>query len=336
MMGRGDMIRFWASALALVLAACQAGDDGDFDFGDGSTGLSPLTMGETGEPATGSSEGTGDSTDDGVGEESSDAGEDTGDESSTGEPLPTVPCTTLDILVVIDNSDTMAQEQAKLATALGPFIAMAQSQLPGVMDSIHVAVLATDAPDFVTSTPAAECTPYASGASWMALGPTLDAELACATALGVEGDADERPVQMTIEALAPEQLGLGGAHEGFLREEGPLVVVLVTDEEDDFEEETEWGSEGDPADWVAAIAATKGGYEQDVVVLALVGTEKPNACPDYQWNGVDGAELAPRLIELTESFPRHAVGDVCAAEYGTFLTGAMPQIVEACGSYVLP
>jgi hypothetical protein len=334
-MGRGDTNGFSAGVLALALAACKAGDDGDFEFGEGSTGPSPLTTSETGTPATSGSDGADDSTDDGA-DESSGGDTDGGDESSTGEPLPTVPCTTLDILVVVDNSDTMTEEQAKIAMALGPFVTLAQSELPGVMGSIHVGVLSTDAPELVTSTPTAQCTPYASGASWMAYGDTLTTELACALALGVGGDADERPVQMTIEALAPEQIGLGGANQDFLREEGPLVVIFVTDEEDDFEPETEWGSSGDPADWVAAIAATKGGHEQDVVVLALVGTEKPNACPDYQWNGVDGAEIAPRLAELTESFPRHAVGDVCGAEYGTFLTGAVPQIVEACGNYVLP
>ena len=334
-MGRGDTNGFSASVLALAcVVGCKAGDDGEFDFGDGSTGPTMLTVGESGEVDTSSSGAMGSTEDDGADESS--GSDESGEESSTGEPLPTVPCTTLDILVVVDNSDTMTQEQAKLGTALAPFVALAQSQLPGVMSSIHVAVLTTDAPEFVTSTPLAQCTPYASGASWMAYGETLTTELACALALGVDGDADERPVQMTIEALAPERIGLGGVNEGFLREDGPLVIVLVTDEEDDFEAETEWGSTGDPADWVTAIAAAKGGYEQDVVVLSLVGTEKPNACPDEQWNGMDGAEIAPRLVELTESFPHHAVGDVCAAEYDTFFTAAVPQLVDACGSYVMP
>ena len=72
------------------------------------------------------------------------------------------------------------------------------------------------------------------------------------------------------------------------------------------------------------------------VVLSLIGTEKPNACPEFQWDGSEGAEIAPRLREFTESFPRNAVGDVCAAEYGTFLDGVVPQIVQACQNYVLP
>lgn len=311
---------------------CNAGEGGDFGFGDGGTGSATVTEGTTGSDG---SSGTA------VGASSSEGGDGTGTGESTGGgadestgELPTVPCTTLDILLVIDNSDTMAEEQAKLTTAIGPFIAMAQSQLPGVMGSIHVAVLSTDSPDFVTSSTAATCLPFASGANWMAYGDTLSTELACASDLGVAGDPDERPMQMTIDALSPEQLGLEGFNEGFLREDGPLVIVVVTDEEDDLEEVTEWGSPGDPADWVEAVAAVKGGYPQDVVVLSLVGIEKPNDCPEYQWNGMDGAELSPRLVEFTESFEHSAVGDVCAGEYGNFLNAAVAQLVAACAEYV--
>lgn len=323
--------------MALVgLLGCRAGEGGGFDFGEGgdtTAAIDPTLTGSTTVPAETTDAAETDESgteDDGS---SSDGGSSEGD-TSTGEPLPTVPCTTLDILVVVDNSDTMAEEQAKLTQALPPFVANLQTQLPDVMGSIHVGVLATDSPLFVTTTPAATCTPYASGANWLAAGETLATELACATALGTAGDPDERPMQMAIEALAPEMLGTEGFHDGFLREAGPLVIVVLTDEEDDFEEETEWGSEGDPADWVTAIAAPKGGYTQDVVVLSLVGHDKPNECPDYQWNGLDGAELAPRLVEFTESFERHALGDPCAVEYTTFLNDAAVQVVQACAEYV--
>jgi hypothetical protein len=336
-MGRGDTTTLGRVIALAIAAGCSAGDDGDFEFGEASTGSASLATADSA-PAESDSTGAVDETGSSGAEESSGGDESSGGESSTGdEPLPTVQCTTLDIVVVIDNSDTMTEEQTKLTAAIGPFVAALQAQLPSVMDSIHVGVLSTDASAFVTSTPAATCTPYSSGASWMLYGPTLNTELACATALGVAGDPDERPMQMTIEAISPEAVGVDGPNEDFLREDGPLVIVLVTDEEDDFEEKTEWGSPGDPADWVDAIAARKGGYVEDVVVLSLVGIDKPNACPDYQWNGIDGAELAPRLAEFTESFPRHALGDVCAVDFGMFLNNAgVPQVVQACDNYVEP
>ncbi len=334
--GRGRTIGV-AMIAPLFAASCFAGHDrglGEASAGTGSSGITPAQSDTTAmaDESSGLSN-AGSSSEDGGEDGSSDGGD-----SSTGhEPLPTVQCTTLDIVVVLDNSDTMTEEQTKLTSAIGPFFASLQQQLPSVMDSIHVGVLATDSALFVTSTPTAMCTPYSSGASWMAYGPTLDAELACATALGVAGDPDERPMQMTIEAIAPEAVGVDGPHEDFLREDGPLVILIVTDEEDDVEENTEWGSPGAPADWVSAIAANKGGYVEDVVVLSLVGVDKPNACPDDQWDGIDGAELAPRLAEFTESFPHHALGDVCAPDFGVFLSNAgVTQVVQACNNYVEP
>lgn len=334
-------IRLPLLAVAMALgAACNQGDDGDFDFGDQTGGTLTTTVTMTSTPATGSESTAVDPTsttaadtdvDPPTGSEGSESGT---DEGTTTEDLPTQACTTLDVLIVIDNSDTMAEEQVRFGVAIAPFLTLLNQQLPGIAGSIHIAVLTTDAPEFVTSTPAMTCTPYSSGASWMTFGPDTMTELACATAVGTAGDPDERPLQMTIEALSPEMQGIDGANEGFLRESGPLVILFLTDEEDDFEEVTEWGSVGDPADWVDAIAATQDGHVQDVVPLSLVGTDPPNACPPYQWNHVDGAEIATRIIEFTESFPRQAVGDLCAVEYTTFLNSAVAAVTTACNQWV--
>lgn len=329
-------MRRFALHVSLVLgsmSACEHGDDGDFDF----TQTDPSATVSASAPTSGPEPtGTGTTTDTGsTGSTGPDPGTTgTGDgESSTTEVLPTEPCTAVDILVVIDNSDTMADEQARLGAALPAFIELVNQQLPGVLGSIHVAVITTDAPEFVTASPAMTCLPYASAANWMAYGPTLGTELACASSVGTMGDPDERPMEMAIGALSAELLGVDGFNEGFLREQGPLVVLIVADEEDDHEAVTEWGSVGDPADWVDALAATQGGYVQNVIPLALVGIPEPNACAN-PWNGIDGAEIATRIAEFATSFPHHAVGDLCAVEYTTFLNGAVPEIAAACNAWV--
>ncbi len=332
------MRRFFSSIAIAALSACQdaTGDDTVTSFGTEPTSTAPPTTTvattESGSGSeTGSSSGAQDSSSSSAGSSESSG---SGESSSTGEVV-TEPCTTLDVLVVIDDSDTMAEEQAKLAAALDPFFALVDMQLPGIMQSIRVAVITTDAPEFVTMNPMAVCTPYASGMTWMSYGPSLTTELACAAAQGTMGDPDERPMQRAIEALSPELQGLDAPNEGFLRESGPLVLIVVTDEEDDFEEITEWGSEGDPPDWRAALADTQDGHVQDVVPLFLIGVDTPNNCPPFQWNGLEGAELSPRLQELAESFPHHAVGDACAEEYTSFLNVAgVPQIVDACNFWV--
>ncbi|MBC8073246.1 MAG: hypothetical protein IAG13_33295 [Deltaproteobacteria bacterium] len=321
---------------ALVLSGACSTDAADDTLGFGteptSNGSATVTTtvgtGESGSDSSTSSEG-GESSSGAPSSESSSSG----GESSTGE-LVTEPCTSLDVLVVIDNSDTMAEEQAKLTAALGPFFMLLDTQLPGVMGSTRIAVITTDAPEFVTANPTMVCTPYSSGATWIAYGETSATELACASAQGTMGDPDERPIQRALESLAPELQGLGGVNEGFLRDTGPLVVVIVTDEEDDLEALTEWGSEGDPDDWREAFAATQDGHVQDVVPLVLAGIDPPNACPPLQWNGLEGAERAPRLQAFAESFPHHAIGDACAAEYVTFLNGAVPEVVDACNAWV--
>jgi hypothetical protein len=331
-------LRRFALHVSLVLgsvSACEHGDDGDFDFTQSdpsATATVTATSPTSGSETTGSGATTETSSPGSTGPDPSTT--DTGDgDSSTTEVLPTEPCTAVDILIVIDNSDTMADEQARLGAALPAFIELVNQQLPGVLGSIHVGVITTDAPEFVTASPAMTCLPYASAANWMAYGPTLGVELGCASAVGTMGDPDERPMQMAIDSLSSELLGLDGFNEGFLREQGPLVVLIVTDEEDDLEAVTEWGSVGDPADWVDALAATQGGYVQNVIPLALVGIPEPNACAN-PWNGIDGAEIATRIAEFVTSFPHHAVGDLCAVEYTTFLNGAVPEISAACNAWV--
>lgn len=325
-------------AIGMLVVACGSDDGGRFDFnsGTGGTAVGPAGDGSgtmSGDTGSGSGdtaaepENTADD-DDGTGSSGTDTG---GDET---EDLPTSPCTSLDVVFVVDDSDTMAEEQVRLQTAAAAWIEQLNAQIPTVVDDVRIGVITTDDSGFATADAAGTPCAFASGAPWMTLGPTLGTELACALARGVAGDPDERPMDMLQAALADEALAPGGVHDGFLRDEGLLVVVLLTDEEDDLEQPTQWGSAGDPPDWVDALAAKKGGYARNVVAVSLIGHDKPNACPAFQWDGMEGAEIAPRLIEFTESFPQGAVGDVCAAEYSTFLTSILPGVAAACDQYV--
>ena len=62
----------------------------------------------------------------------------------------------------------------------------------------------------------------------------------------------------------------------------------------------------------------------------VVGVPTPNACPSFQWDGKEGAELAPRLAELTAMFPFERVADVCAPSYDDALFDAVPAVTAAC------
>ncbi len=113
-------------------------------------------------------------------------------------------------------------------------------------------------------------------------------------------------------------------NEGFLRDDALLVIVMITDEED-FED-----SEGDPVSWYESVVAAKGGDEERVVVLSLVGHPKPNDCIPTQWTGMMGAEIATRILQFTSIFPYGYVGDICSADYEPFFSEAIEHIDTVC------
>jgi len=249
---------------------------------------------------------------------------------ATGAPEAT-PCTAIDLLFVVDDSSTMAEEQVRLAAAAPGFIAAMRAKLPGVAD-LHIGVISTGSPALGVS--ADRCGPFASGLGFMTQDDDLAVALGCAAQVGVAGNPDERPMEMLLAAVDDLANDPGGPNADFVRKAALLVAVIVTDEEDDHELDPAWGSEGDPADWFAGLTAIKGGHAGDFVVLTLVGTPAPNACPPFQWDGKTGAEPAPRLAEFSAMFPFGRVGDVCAPSYDAFLLDAVPLVTGACANFV--
>lgn len=326
-------LRLGAGLAALLLACNAGGGDDGFDFSTESNGLPPTSGSSGTTDATAGSETAAAATTEAA---DSGTGTDDGTGSSTGEPPPAVPCTGIDMIFVVDDSAPMLEEQIRLRAAALAFVQQVAASTPSLVDGINIGVITTDDDLFVQAT-AEACGPYEGGSTWMISSSTvLGTELDCALAVGTAGSPNERPMDMLIAALADDNLAPGGFHDGFLREGALLVVVLVTNEEDELEVDTEWGSAGDPATWAEAVASRKGGWRHDVVVLSLLGTDKPNACPDFQWDGTEGAQVSPRLIEFTEAFPQGAVGDICAQEYATFMLGVVPGVAAACDNYTPP
>jgi hypothetical protein len=253
--------------------------------------------------------------------------------ASTGgvEPGEAVPCTAIDLLFVVDNSSTMAEEQIRLGAAAPDFVAAVGANLPDV-ETVHVGVVSTDDPALAVS--AGRCGPFVGGLGHMTRDDDLSQALTCALQVGTGGSPDERPIEVLLAAVADLANQPGGFNSDFIRESALLVVVIVTDEEDDHEVDLAWGSAGDPVDWFAGLTAIKGGIAGDVVVLSLVGTPAPNACPPFQWDGKEGAEPAPRLAEFTRMFSSGRVGDVCAPSYDTFFFDAVPAIARACAGFI--
>lgn len=308
-------------------------DDGDEDVG-ASTGESTSSGGE---PDDDGSDGSGP----GV--------FDVPNGGSSGGVLPVDDgCTKVDLLFVVDNSESMLGEQENLIGSFPGFIEAMRTSLVDA-DSYHVGVTTTDsnfgnAPDcrldgaLITelqgeNTSASTCGPYASGSSFMTEADTLETAFPCAAQVGTGGIPFERPMDTMRAAISPAMVAPGACNDGFVRDDALLVIVVITDERDQLSSSViQNGSAGDPPDWFADVVARKNGVEENIVVLSLVGSPAPNACPE---NGAEheGAETATRIIEFTEMFTHGTVGDVCAPSYAQFFTDAINVIDVACEGF---
>jgi len=180
------------------------------------------------------------------------------------------------------------------------------------------------------------------GRSFIAsVGDPLASAFECVAHVGTQGYVDEKPMEALTIALGQEMTGDGGCNGGFLRNDALLVVVLITDEDDAPEGETEecarghMGSHGDPEAWFEAVIAAKGGIEQDVVVLSIAGP-RDGSCPalDKCTGGVTGAEPAVRIGDFTDRFTHGTMGSVCATSYDGFFYDAVEVVAQACLEFV--
>lgn len=283
---------------------------------------------------------------------------DFGQTPDVGMNPPDTGCTKVDLLFVVDSSGSMLDEQVTLVQSFPDFVTEMQTKLADA-DSYHVGVITSDAYPFnqpgctldgalVTQTGGAGasnavCAPFASGKRWMdETEPNLNAKFSCAGQVGTSGSGDEHPMYTMQLAVGPGLNGIGACNEGFIREDALLVVVLITDEEDDHEiqacvQDPQPGSPGEPADWFGGMVAAKGGVETNIVVLSLIGpTGQPCPALDKCNGGIDGAELSPRIVQFTEMFTYGSVGQICAPSYKTFFSDAISVIEGACENFMPP
>jgi hypothetical protein len=251
-------------------------------------------------------------------------------------------CSVVDLLFVIDNSNSMSAKQANVIASFDGFITGIQTYLDEVND-YHIGVVTTDDyalndPDcrtlgaLVTRSAAGDCGPWSKG-RFISLDDDLAAAFTCAADVGIDGDHNERQIEAALRAIGPELAQPSACNEGFIRDDALLVLVIITDEDDPGLAIPGQGSAGDPTTWFAEIVARKG-VETNVVPLALVGVAPPNACN----NDVpfESAQIAYRIRQFVEKFTYGEIGDVCADDYSGFFAGALALIQDACINFTPP
>jgi hypothetical protein len=343
-------MRWIAASLLGCVAGC--GEPGTRD--DASTGQ-PFTASITLTNGTGDSSGgdapadTGDKLDVAPGD-----GTAMNDDGGSGDG-----CQKVDFLFVIDSSASMQDEQDNLLASFPGFITAIEQTL--MIDDFHVMVVDAGlipgagcdgilGAGRVTSGAGQDCM-LAGGQRYATVDqPDLAATFTCIGSRGFAGPGDEQTMSSLLAAVGP-LVAPGQCNEGFLRDDAILVITIITDEEDDPADivpvppldgscvpaDADPNSSGDPIGWKAGLVAAKGGNEDAIVVLSLVGDcDVGGSCPGIALvgSGYTGAEPAPRIRAFTESFGYGSVGPVCAPDYAPFFEQAVSVIESACDEFV--
>ncbi len=279
--------------------------------------------------------------------------------SATGTSEPAPLCDKIDLLVVLDNSNSMDQWDGRLLELVGNFKSYAGALFEEV-GSYHFAVIGTsEAED--SAKPGCQrhgalrvdhgmgllCESY-EDRPYMTERDTFDVlNIGCFTSVP-EGDDDEQPMRTLLEAASRELNSAGGCNEGFLRDDALLVVLLIADEDDDHgDEQGHDGSPGDPQFWYEKLLYHKRGNAESIVIGALLGEdplrstcpwmlpEDKNEATDFNTLSI-GAEEGVRIRSFLDKLPvGHAyVSSICADSYVDFFQQFFEEIVrDACEDF---
>jgi hypothetical protein len=231
------------------------------------------------------------------------------------------PTDQLDILWVIDNSNSMQVEQSLLSRGFSSFA----GSLEESNTNFHLGVITTE---FIYTDPArgqliGDPAVITRDDDYV----TLFGERAL---VGLNGSGKEKGLEAALHALSTEMAT--GPNRGFLRPEAKLLVVFVSDE-DDCSDEGALGDSDNTAcysdrdalvpveEYSARFRALKANAS-DVQIGAIVGPENSgggggeNVSAQCDTNTFAGT----RYIQLVEQLTGpNGIGSICEADWGNFL-----------------
>ncbi|MCK6550561.1 choice-of-anchor D domain-containing protein [Myxococcota bacterium] len=226
----------------------------------------------------------------------------------TVQTFTTPPQRAIDLLLVVDDSGSMAEEQAALAQTAATLLAVADAS--GA--DYHIGVTTTD-PGGNGAPPAGSL--RGTPAIITAASATRVSDLQSAIDRGTNGSAVEQGLFGTAQAVTNPVL-LNGTNAGFLRANAELVVLVLSDEEDQ--------SPDSVASYVSQLRTRPIGLAGEVRVYSISGG--PTGC-----SGVGGsAQAGLRYIEaatLTGGFDR----SICDVNYTQTITEIATAVFESSG-----
>lgn len=260
-------------------------------------------------------------------------------------------CDQMDILFVIDNSGSMAQEQSNLAANFPAFISVLDSftNADGEPIDYHVGVTTTGVskeweidtglPFPIEESQDGEDGHLQTGAScgmprrWLERGDAeVSQKFSCIASVGTGGPSDEMPLEGARLALTARMADSSNA--GFLRSEALLALVILTDEEDCSRPDDHFtlgfaedlcSTAAPVTQYVSALDGVVGG--RDRWAAAIIAGVGPGQCSSDLGN----AEEAQRLIDFAGQVGPNAItSSICQGDLASPLADAMETFQAAC------
>jgi hypothetical protein len=280
--------------------------------------------------------------------------DDTGPDAAVGPGDPQQ-CNKMDIVFIVDDSGSMAEEQSNLASNFPMFASLLSSfQTPdGENIDFRVAVTTTGRDmDYTISLGGTSLPQHESGANGAFradcgmtktfIEPSdanMGSTLACRANVGTSGPGFEMPLLMSKWALS-ERIA-DGKNANFLRDDALLGVIYLTDENDASNTTNNWtiGAAGgepppnwQPADQVQFFDQLKGNRSKWAAgVIAGDGN-----CSSSFGDAVDGARLK-EFVNLANSggSTQATFSSICSGDLTAALTNILNSFQTACGAILL-
>jgi len=265
-------------------------------------------------------------------------------------------CSKMDIVFVIDDSGSMAEEQANLRANFGPFAELIDNYQNSDGDYLDYRIAITTAGRDVSykvlaPEPLGEI-PFNEGGMngefvqdcgmtrrWIERGdPNVADTFACAADLGTAGPGAEMPLLGLEWAL--NRRTADGTNAGFLREDALLAVVMLSDQDDCSREDNGFVIDGDtcydPADSNIISLDYYLGFLDDLKqgrgrwATAVMAGPGPGSCSSSFGTAIE----AVRLKEFADKTGANAeFSSICDGDLTQALADALDTFAAACETF---
>lgn len=238
-------------------------------------------------------------------------------------------CRKIDLVISVDPSGSMDEELLAMANPVFPLLAERLLEVGDGLEDYRVGVIDAcpqPAAFHTTDASGASCN-FQSGQVWMeSRSDRLIDEFSCVGNIDRQNNCsgdndDEQPASAAAAALEPPFLT--GANAGFLREDALLVIMAITDED----EQPTAGSPT-PQALYDRLVALKGGNPRRMVFYGIGGGS--GGCSPGAYGDADHAELLEQTTNLFAAEGRGVWQDLCGGNLEDGLAEAMRVIDSAC------